>query len=60
MNKIGNNRVNSVGIRDKIEIIILILKKYFQKIKNYNRGFNNFSLNLSKSSDLIFAAAAAI
>jgi hypothetical protein len=34
MNKIGNNRVNSVGIRDKIEIIILILKKNFKKIKN--------------------------
>ena len=31
MNKIGNNRVNSVRIRDKIEIIILIFKKYFQK-----------------------------
>ena len=31
MNKIGKNRVNSVEIRDKIEIIILIFKKYFQK-----------------------------
>jgi len=31
MNKIEENRVNSVGTRDKIEIIILIFKKYFQK-----------------------------
>jgi len=31
MNKVGNNRVNSVEIEDKIEIIILIFKKYFQK-----------------------------
>ena len=31
MNKVGNNRVNSVEIGDKIEIIILVFKKYFQK-----------------------------